>query len=1101
MTSDSAESIANEARKLPGISERETLIDRTCGDDQELRSRVERLLATTAEDVELNFGDDLHSEKAGDVIGRYRLVREVGQGGFGTVWLADQEQPVKRQVALKIIKLGMDTRHVVARFEQERQALALMDHPGIARVLDAGATITGRPYFVMDYVPGEAIAEFCDKNELSIRARLELCAQVCAAVQHAHGKGVIHRDLKPSNILVAMQDGVPRAKVIDFGVAKATWSKLTDKTLQTAHQQVIGTLRYMSPEQAEGSLDIDTRTDVYSIGVVLYELLTGSTPFDRRAAKTLTPYELHRLIRESEPDSPSTRLEASTAGIQSIAARRGVGAGRLGSIVRGELDWIVMKAIEKDRARRYETANGFALDIRRYLAGEAVLAAPPSALYRFRKLVRRNKSAVVAAAAVTASLIVGVVGFAWQATVAASERDAAVVAREREAKSRVLAEQLGESEARQRVIAESNEQKAAVINKFLLEMLGSADIRNRGRDVKVADVLDSAAADVETAFKARPEVEAAVRQILGKTYLSLGLLDRGEPQVMASLETTKAVYGEESVEYARALSSLGYLLGQRGLHEKAIEPYERAFATAMRVAGPEATVTLGIEGDYANALSRVNRSAEAERLFRETIRIRRAQPGVDTRDAVVAINSLAVLLHGLGRLDEAEALYRESMDLGTEVLGAEQADTLTAKMNLGSILRTRGKLADAESLMVSAYASIRKVFGDRHTKTAQCAGVLAGLYFDQGRMKDAVPLAEEALAVRRKAEGDGTAGVASDELELGMMLSRVAQYDRAVALLRDAVKTMTVVFGPETKETLNARLDLANTLVAAGRGADAESVFLELIVVVPRALGESSPVTIIATNSYAVYLLSQERYADAEPYLRKALDLGRRVEGADARNTVITQYNLSAALREMGHLGDAETEGRELIDRFSKAFGARHANMATARSGYAETLIKLDRKDEAKRELREALAIVRESLGESHPSLASYSCTLGRLLVDTGDLDEAESVLRDAVALGIRARGANDRRTAMARVELGRCLTKLNQFTEAETLLTEGQAVLKTARPGSTDLARAEGFLADLYDAWNAAEPDVTRAAKAGDWRKAQTATQAAAASRPAMKP
>ncbi len=410
---------------------RAELLARECRDDAALQRRLlamleaadgERFLGAPTDAGAAGIAAGERSDEGpGARIGPYKLLQQIGEGGFGVVFLAEQETPVVRRVALKVLKLGMDTKQVVARFEQERQALALMDHPNIARVFDAGATATGRPYFVMELVKGAPIVEFSDKHNLSIDERLGLFEQVCSAVQHAHGKGIIHRDLKPSNILVGTQDGRPQAKVIDFGIAKATSQKLTDKTLFTEHQQVIGTLQYMSPEQAEGSLDIDTRTDVYSLGVLLYELLTGSTPFDRKTLGNALLGELQRLIRETDPPRPSTRLDQSRETLASIAAHRRIEPKRLGALLRGDLDWIVMKALEKDRARRYETANGLALDIRRHLAGETVLAAPPSASYQLRKFVRRHRGPVAAAFAVGAALLLGAIAFAWQASVATAE--------------------------------------------------------------------------------------------------------------------------------------------------------------------------------------------------------------------------------------------------------------------------------------------------------------------------------------------------------------------------------------------------------------------------------------------------------------------------------------------------------------------------------------------------------------------------------------------------------------------------------------------------------------------------------------------------------
>src|SRR2546430_1921015 len=357
------------------------------------------------------------AEKAGDRIGVYKLLQQIGEGGCGVVYMAEQEEPVRRRVALKVIKLGMDTQQVIARFEAERQALALMDHPNIAKVLEAGATETGRPFFVMELVRGIKITEYCDQNTVPTADRLKLFTQVCQAIQHAHQKGLIHRDIKPSNILVTVNDGVPVPKIIDFGIAKATAGPLTDKTLFTAFEQFIGTPAYMSPEQAEmTSLDIDTRTDIYSLGVLLYELLTGRPPFDPSELLQSGLDEMRRTIREKEPDRPSTRLSTMAEGeLTTVAKHRHTEAPRLIHLVRGDLDWIVMKCLEKDRTRRYETANGLASDIQRHLDNDPVMARPPTNAYRIQKLVRRNRLAFTAAALVALALVLGIVASTWQA--------------------------------------------------------------------------------------------------------------------------------------------------------------------------------------------------------------------------------------------------------------------------------------------------------------------------------------------------------------------------------------------------------------------------------------------------------------------------------------------------------------------------------------------------------------------------------------------------------------------------------------------------------------------------------------------------------------
>src|SRR5262245_49694013 len=452
-----------EALEMATPEARAAYLQGACGRDVVLRRKVDELLKEHFSNDSLLSGPALDGERPGIIeapvqespvpmLDRYKLLEKIGEGGFGEVWMAEQREPVKRAVALKIIKPGMDSRQVVARFEAERQALAMMDHANIARIFDAGVTDNGRPYFVMELVRGIKITEYCDQNQLPTRERLKLFIHVCQAIQHAHQKGIIHRDIKPSNILVTLHDGVPVPKVIDFGIAKATQQELTDKTLFTQFQQFIGTPAYISPEQAEMSgLDIDTRADIYSLGVLLYELLVGQTPFDAKEMMKGGLDALRQIMREKEPLRPSTKLNTLQGDARTAAGkRRQTDVGKLVHQLRGDLDWIVMKCLEKDRTRRYDTANGLALDIQRHLANEPVIARPPSAAYKLQKAWRRNKLAWSAVGAVMCALLLGVTASTWQAVratnaenaqkaladAAKADRDAAVTAGEREARAR-----------------------------------------------------------------------------------------------------------------------------------------------------------------------------------------------------------------------------------------------------------------------------------------------------------------------------------------------------------------------------------------------------------------------------------------------------------------------------------------------------------------------------------------------------------------------------------------------------------------------------------------------------------------------------------------
>ncbi|MGP8236758.1 MAG: protein kinase domain-containing protein [Limisphaerales bacterium] len=549
------------------------------------------------------------AEKTGDHIGHYKLLEQIGEGGCGVVYVAEQTQPMRRRVALKIIKLGMDTRQVIARFEAERQALALMDHPNIAKVLDAGSTEHGRPFFVMELVKGIPMTRYCDEHKLNTQERLNLFVQVCHAIQHAHQKGIIHRDLKPSNILVADHDGVPVPKVIDFGIAKATTDqRLTDKTLYTAIEQFIGTPAYMSPEQANLSgLDVDTRSDIYSLGVLLYELLTGRTPFDSQELVKGGLAAIRLTIREVEPPRPSTRLSTLRGEALAVTAKQHGSEGlQLVKMMRGDLDWIVMKCLEKDRSRRYETANGLAMDVQRHLRNEPILARPPSTAYRLQKAWRRHKTAFSVTALIAVMLVAATGISVWQ-TILAKRR-------------------MADSEA---------------VSEFLTEMIKSPDPTHQGRTITVAEILGVAATNLETELTNQPLRRVKLQDTLADSFFSLGLYSAAIPLREKVRAFHVATSGPEHPNTLAAMQGLAASYFEAGRRDEALKLREEVLRLRHKVSGPEHPDTLTAMSDLAVSYDNAGRRQEALDLREDALKLRRKVLGLEHIDTVLAMDSLA----------------------------------------------------------------------------------------------------------------------------------------------------------------------------------------------------------------------------------------------------------------------------------------------------------------------------------------------------------------------------------------------------------------------------------------------------------------------------
>jgi eukaryotic-like serine/threonine-protein kinase len=766
---------------------RMSYLNEACAGNDELRCSVERMLAAQAvvgsflEQPAMAGSATAHfeppiAERPGTVIGPYKLLQQIGEGGMGVVFMAEQGEPIQRTVAIKIIKPGMDTRQVIARFEAERQALAMMDHPNIAKVLDAGATDSGRPYFVMELVKGVPITKYCDDKQLPLRSRLELLLPVCQAVQHAHQKGLIHRDIKPSNVLVAEYDDQPVSKMIDFGVAKAIAQRLTEKTMFTEYGQLIGTFEYMSPEQAKlNQLDIDTRSDIYSLGVLLYELLTGSTPFERKRLSESAFDETLRIIREEDPPKPSTRL-STVDELPKIAANRGSEPKKLSGLIKGELDWIVMKAIDKDRNRRYETAGDLGADVQRYLHNETVQACPASAMYRFRKFTRRHKVGVAAGAAIGAALLLGVAGTTGGMFWALHEREVARA-----------------SAARATTQAERSDQVAH----FLEDMLhGVAPGVALGHDTAMLkEIVDQTAQRVDKDLKDQPETQIDLNLTLGRVYFALQLYKKMETNARHTLKLARATYGEESSPTADAL----FQLGRADLFLRAIDEGDavtrQALAMLRKVHGEgsseeaDALCLLAdlLRNEWDERGDNQTKLAEAEPLARAGLAIRRKRFGNESEETAWALHTLAMVLweeKGEGKLEEAERMIREGIAIRQRIVGDEHPFTAWDLKMLGKILYSRGKLDEAEDSIRSALATMERIDGRGKLNQMDAHASLGKILYKRGNLAEAEAQYREAVAI-------GTKEVGPNFLDLPIYLtplSRILAEQRELAEARDTAQ-------------------------------------------------------------------------------------------------------------------------------------------------------------------------------------------------------------------------------------------------------------------------------------------------------------------------